>query len=229
MGLLRGLWRLAVQMLLLMAGATAIYAIAALVLGLFSVNRDFIEAADGIEIFLVSNGVHAAFAVPMDSPVADLRKDLPLPEAVREVKDAYVFIGWGDARIYPSTQTWTQLTASNAITTLLGLNGTVMHVEHARKPAASDRFVPIRISADGYRRLLVHISSSLRRDESGRLMRVAGASHGRMDAFYEALGRYTLIYTCNEWVREGLAKAGVRTARWAPLEPALFWQLRGSR
>jgi hypothetical protein len=32
------------------------------------------------------------------------------------------------------------------------------------------------------------------------------------------------VLTSNEWVRRGLAKAGVRTARWAPFERALMWQ-----
>lgn len=226
MRFVRGLTRSAFQCLALLASAAVLYTIAALVLGLAPVNRDFVAPADGIEIFLVSNGVHAAFAVPLVSPVADLRRDLPPPLSRRNDRETYVMIGWGDARIYPSTQTWRQLTAGNAIPAILGLNGTALQVEHIRSPSASDRFVPIRLSAESFRHLLEHIGSSFRRDERGRLLRMSGASHGRQDAFYEALGRYTLIYTCNEWVREGLAKAGVRTARWSPLEAPLFFQLR---
>jgi hypothetical protein len=32
-----------------------------------------------------------------------------------------------------------------------------------------------------------------------------------------------MVLTSNEWVRRGLAQAGVRTARWAPFDRALFW------
>jgi hypothetical protein len=37
---------------------------------------------------------------------------------------------------------------------------------------------------------------------------------------------YTFWFTCNEWVRRGLAEAGVRTAAWAPFDAAIFWQMR---
>lgn len=226
MGIRHGLARVAALAAALLASILFVYAGATVVLGLLSVNRDAIAPADGIEIFLLSNGAHAAFALPLVSPAADLRRALPLPDVDHAADDGYLMIGWGDARVYPSTQSWSQLTVSNALTALLGLNSTVMHVEHIRRPRPSERGVAVRVGADGYRRLLSHIAGSLRGDTDGRLVRVPGASHGRRDAFYEALGRYTLIYTCNEWVREGLAKAGVRTARWAPLEQALFWHLR---
>ena len=36
------------------------------------------------------------------------------------------------------------------------------------------------------------------------------------DAFYDATGRYSAVRTCNEWVGEGLRRAGVRVGRWTP-------------
>lgn len=221
-----GIARAMLHTVLAFMGFVAIYAGIALVLGLLPVNRRFVPPADGIEIHLVTNGVHAGFAVPLVNGIADLRADFPLPPGVAEERDIFVMVGWGDRLVYTETPTWRDLKPLSAVTALLGLNSTVMHVEHIRRPAPSAQFVSTRIDENGYRRLIGHVRASLRRDAHGRAIRLAGISHGRKDAFYEALGRYTLIYTCNEWVREGLAIAGVRTAVWAPLDTALFWQLR---
>ena len=215
------------------AGLVALYFMFALVLGLVPVNRGYVALpdaipADGIEVFVVSNGVHAGFAVPLVSRVDDLRSDLPLPPGVGtgNDQDIYVMIGWGDQRFYTQTRTWGDLTLRNTVSALLGFNDTVVHVEHIARPRASEHDVPVRLSEAQYKRLLGHIGRFLRRDQKGRLIRLEGVSHGRRDAFYMALGRYTLIYTCNEWVREGLAAAGVRTSAWSPLDWAIFHHLR---
>ena len=109
---------------------------------------------------------------------------------------------------------------------LLGSNDTVVHVEHMAKPRASSDFVPMRLGAEAYRRLIAHLRASLRSNGGGRPVLLPGVNHGRLDAFYRGTGRYTAIYTCNEWVRAGLAAAGVRTAVWAPLDWAIFHHLR---
>lgn len=109
---------------------------------------------------------------------------------------------------------------------LLGLNGAVMQILHVARPEPSARMLPVRVSDEGYRRLLAHVRSSLRRDAYGRAVPVPGATHGRGDTFYEAQGRYHPFFTCNEWVRSGLSAAGVRTAVWSPADVALFWHLR---
>lgn len=219
--------------MLAFAGFVALYFVCALVLGLVPVNRGFVAApdgilGDGIEVFVVSNGVHAGFAVPLVSRVADLRPDLPLPPGVGggNDEDIYVMIGWGDQRFYTQTRTWNDLTLRNTVSALLGFNDTVLHVEHIARPRASEHDVSMRLSEAGYQRLLGHIGGFVRRDGQGRPIRLDGVSHGRQDAFYMALGRYTLIYTCNEWVRAGLAAAGVRTAAWSPLDWAIFHHLR---
>ncbi|MCX8116114.1 MAG: DUF2459 domain-containing protein, partial [Burkholderiaceae bacterium] len=65
-----------------------------------------------------------------------------------------------------------------------------------------------------------------KRQADGRPLRIDAPGYFDTDAFYEAVPVYTLWFTCNEWVRRGLADAGVRTAAWAPFDTAIFWQLR---
>jgi uncharacterized protein (TIGR02117 family) len=84
----------------------------------------------------------------------------------------------------------------------------------------------VRISAEQYRRLVAYLRASFRRDGGGRPIRIDAPGYFDTDAFYEAIPVYTFWFTCNEWVRRGLAEAGVRTAAWAPFDIAIFRQLR---
>ncbi len=203
-----------------------LYALAAIVLGLVPINRGFVQADGGIEVFLLTNGVHAGLAVPLVAATSDLSRDFPPPSGRRASESAYVMIGWGDRRIYPETRVWADLRPTSALTAMLGLNGAVMHIEHVGRPEPSPTSVPIRLSEAAYGRLVTHISGSLQRDPRGNAVRLEGASHGRQDAFYAARGRYNPFYTCNGWVRQGLAEAGVRTALWSPADAALFHHVR---
>ena len=207
------------------AGLLVSYALAALVLGLVPVNRGFVEPADGVEIFVFTNGVHAGFVLPLTSDGADLAALFPPPPG-NDGREIYVMVGWGDRRVYTETLTWSDVSVPSVVLALLGSNDTVVHVEHMAKPRASADFVPMRLGAEAYRRLIAHLRASLRSNGGGRPVLLPGVNHGRLDAFYRGTGRYTAIYTCNEWVRAGLAAAGVRTAVWAPLDWAIFHHLR---
>lgn len=207
------------------AGLIASYALAALVLGLMPVNRSFVEPADGVEIFVFTNGVHAGLALPLSSPEVDLAGLFPPPPG-NEGREIFVMIGWGDRRVYTETPTWADVSLPSVVLALLGSNDTVVHVEHIARPRGSADFVAVRLGAEGYRRLVAHMRASLRGNGAGRPVFLPGVNHGRRDAFYLGTGRYTAIYTCNEWVRAGLAAAGVRTAVWAPLDWAIFHHLR---
>ena len=74
--------------------------------------------------------------------------------------------------------------------------------------------------------LVDHILDTLALDAAGQPRRIVGYSYRGNDRFYEAQGFYSPIVTCNEWVRIGLADAGIRTAFWAPFPGALLRHLR---
>ncbi|HEX8448713.1 MAG TPA: DUF2459 domain-containing protein [Allosphingosinicella sp.] len=43
--------------------------------------------------------------------------------------------------------------------------------------------------------------------------------------FYEAVGPYSAVYTCNSWTGAALRHAGVRTGLWTPLSQSIMWRL----
>lgn len=215
-----------VRALLAFAGAPASYLLLAAVLGAWPVNRGFVEAADGVAIYVRTNGVHAEIVVPTRAAGVDWSIDHPSQHFRRlDAPLAWIAFGWGDRDFYLNTPTWRELRLRTALVALSGLGRGAMHVEYLDRPEtyASQR---VRISPAQYRRLVEYLRASFRRDTEGRPIRIDAPGYFDTDAFYEAIPVYTFWYTCNEWVRRGLAEAGVRTAAWAPFDIAIFRQLR---
>lgn len=215
-----------VRALLAFAAAPASYVLLAVALGAWPVNRGFVEAPDGVAIYVRTNGVHAEIVVPTRAEGVDWSLDHP-PRHFRRLDAplAWIAFGWGDRDFYLNTPTWRELRLRTALVALSGLGQGAMYVEYVDRPEAyaSRR---VRISPAQYRRLVDYLRASFRRDGEGRPIRIDAPGYFDTDAFYEAIPVYTFWYTCNEWVRRGLAHAGVRTAAWAPFDIAIFRQLR---
>lgn len=206
--------------------APALYLLTALVLGLIPVNAGFRSVDGGIPVYVRTNGVHAELVLQtrgagvdwtVDHPASDMRAlAAPLP---------WIAFGWGDAEFFATTPTWSDLRLSTALAALSGTGQGAMHVEYVAAPAAyAGR--QLRLTAEQHARLVDYIRASFVRDASGRPRRLDASGYFDTDAFYAAGPRYTFWVTSNEWVRRGLATAGVRVPVWAPFDVAIFFQLR---
>lgn len=209
------------------------YLLLALVLGVWPVNRDFAPTpaqTGGVGIYLRTNGVHAELVFPAAAPF-DWRPEFPVASVVDPARARaadtlrWIAFGWGDRDFYLHTPTWRELRAGTVVVALFGLGSGAMHVEYLAQPLAY-RAQRIDLHPDQYRRLVAAVRAGFRRDAEGRPLRIDAPGYFGTDAFYEGTGRYTFWFTCNEWVRRTLARAGVRTAVWAPFDTALFWNLR---
>ena len=207
------------RLLLIFCCLPFLYGLAALVLGLVPVNPGFRQSAQGIDIYLHANAVHTDLIVPMHTDTSDWRGKLPnLGNA------EYLAIGWGDRAFYLETKQWSDLKAGNALRALTGQDGTLLHVELMGQPPESAEVVKLRISAVQYAKLADAIDAAFAKGADGKPIVIAGAHYDERDAFYEAVGRYSLFATCNEWARAALAQACIRTAAWAPFSQALLYQ-----
>lgn len=203
----------------------ALYLLAALLLGAWPRNAEFVESTDGIPIFVRTNGVHADIVVPTRTRVIEWSTEFP-PNQMREltVPTPWIAFGWGDRGFMLTTPTWADLRPSTALAAVSGLGEGVMHVEYVESPQAYAAR-RVRVSAAEYERLVAAIRASFVRNADGTVKQLDAPGYFGSDAFYEAVPRYTFWYTCNEWTRRVLASAGVRTATWSPFDTAIMFHL----
>jgi uncharacterized protein (TIGR02117 family) len=206
------------------------YAGAALLLGLLPANAGWQPtpaAQGGVPVHLRTNGVHADLVLPARAPhdfsrefsrsAVNDRSQKPAPAAFE-----WIAFGWGDRGFYLNTPHWADLQAGIAWRALTAQGPSAMHVEYLRRPEDYDTRL-LWLSAREFTLLVAYVRSGFRRDARGAPIRIAHPGYFATDAFYEGLGSYSPVLTSNEWVRRGLAQAGVRTARWAPFDRALLW------
>jgi len=189
----------------------------------FPVNRDFVQPANGIDIFIASNGVHTDLVLPVRASGIDWREILPLSD----LKDpttapTHIGFGWGDRAFYLETRRWQDVTIGTALAALLGLGPSALHVVWQARPLEADNIRRLRITPVQLAHLARYLRAGFVTDSVGKPIAIPGAGYHAHDAFYEAHGSYSLVLTCNEWLRRALADAGIRTALWAPFDYDLF-------
>lgn len=217
---------------LLLFAVPLVYALSALVLGLIPAGRAIQPAAPGgnrIEIHVRTNGLHADLVLPARGPYDWTREFAPLSivDRTRLPSPAgldWIAFGWGDRAFYLETPRWRDLKLRTALNALAGRGPAAMHVEYLGRPQ-DYRTVRVGVDEDGYRRLVAYVRTGFSRDAQGRAIRIDHPGYVATDAFFEGTGHYSPWFTSNEWVRRGLAGAGVRTALWSPFDVALFWHL----
>jgi uncharacterized protein (TIGR02117 family) len=212
------------------AGLLAIpilYLFLAFVLALVPANAGWKEPKQGVTIFVRTNGVHTWIMVPKVGPDMDWRPFVPGAH-LRDPRwgaGDHVAFGYGNRTFYLETPTWGDLTMKNAFLAAFGSGRSLMHAEHDHAPIPNDHQRPIVLTREQYRRLSAFLRAGFQRDGDGRTMPLIGRGYGQSDMFYEAVGPYNAVLTCNEWTGRALRHAGVRTGVWTPLSWSIMWRL----
>ena len=224
-------WRRAARILSrIVASIVAIpllYLFAALVLGAIPVNRDWREPADGVTVFVGSNGVHTWVIMPATNETMDWRPYAPA-EHLRDPRTgntSHVGVGFGQREFFLYTPTWAELSVGIAARALLGSGPGLLHVEHLDNPRIDNRTRAIRMTPEQYGRLTQFIRSDFQRDGKGRTRPLLGRGYGSNDMFYETNRDYNVVVTCNEWTGRALRRAGVRMGMWTPFAQSIMWRL----
>ncbi|EMR03797.1 TIGR02117 family protein [Cesiribacter andamanensis] len=225
--MLRRLFRYFYVLLLSLLALLLLFVGLAWLLALLPANADAHPQSEGVAVYITTNGVHADFRVPVQTEVIDWRQLLPLRDYTgADSRFRYVAFGWGDQGFYLHTPQWSDLTPGTAARALFMPSPTAMHVTYyPHAPATGKDSRRLYLSPEQYRQLVAYIQQSFARTASGELLLIPGAGYSPYDNFYEARGSYTLFYTCNNWVNEGLQKIGVKTARWAPFDWGVMYHL----
>lgn len=183
------------------------YAAAALAGGAIPANNGWVQAGQGVRIYVADNGVHTDLVLPA-TDFADLLE----PDALGDPAAAslsHVMLGWGNRDFYLNTPTWADVNPLTVLAAMAGRGETVVHVHHVEEPRAGPDVRALVLRPDEYARLVAYLRGSF---AGGAAVR----GYGPGDAFYPATGGYSAVRTCNEWTGRGLRAAGVRMGVWTP-------------
>ncbi len=211
--------------------AAILYGVAVWVLGWIPVNAGYKQAARGVAVVVVSNGIHTDFYLPARHPAKDWTRFAPLEDTARGPREApYVLVGWGDRGFYLDTPTWDDLSVSTTLAAVFLPTPSVMHLYyHYYLPPPGEACVHLWLRDEEYAQLVAYLEAGFRRGDDGAPILLQGRGYTPGDVFYEGVGSYHLFYTCNNWASGALAAAGVRQPWWSPLDGPIFEQLRPAR
>jgi uncharacterized protein (TIGR02117 family) len=201
----------------------SIYFVAAFGLAAIPSNSNFLECKkDAVEIFVRSNGVHTDLVLPMQNDIKSWSAFISPNETKAHLTNAkYVAFGWGDKGFYLETPTWNDLKFKTAFKALFFLSSTAMHVTFYEDMSPSESCKKICISRESYLKLVRYIGDSFV-TESGSPKLIKGAGYGNNDLFYDAVGTYSLFYTCNTWTNCGLKDANLKACVWTPFDGGIL-------
>lgn len=203
-----------------------IYLFISLLLGFIPVNTGYEEATEGIPVFIVSNGVHTDFVLPMKNDQMDWR-DFFMPEDFGSLMNqaTHIAFGWGDQGFYLNTPEWSDLKLKTALVALIVPSRSAMHVTLWGEPETGPLARKILVSRSQYTRIMDYIVRSFLMGPEGKPIRLDHPGYGKYDLFYESGLTFHLFRTCNVWTNTGLIRSGLRTSLWTPFDRPILYQL----
>ena len=181
-------------------------------------NGDWKEAETGIPIMVETNGVHTGIVMPVVTPVKDWRETFPSASKpmTEGMKPTHISVGWGDREVFLTVPTWGDLKASTAVRIATQGGPAVMRIGHYYRPTGGPNHRWVVLREEEYARLVARIEAGLPLVEDPH----DRESHDSFDPtalVYDSIGHYTLSNTCNQWVGDTLAAAGIEMGLWTPL------------
>jgi uncharacterized protein (TIGR02117 family) len=204
----------------------ALYLLSAFICKYITTNDDFVEEQDGVEVFLISNGVHADICLPLDSNTIFWSKYFDEKDfATLKNKAKFISFGWGDKGFFLDTPTWADLTAKTAIKALFIPSSAALHVSYlSDNPKLSETTKSFKINKAALKKMEQYIISYIQLKNNSPILIDCCRYPNVHDNFYEAKGKYHLFRTCNVWTNQVIKEAGVKTSIWSPFESSILHQ-----
>lgn len=205
-------------------GIVIIYVLLGFALPFISVSAKDDGQKKDIPIYIYTNGVHTDIVMPVKNDLQDWSLKIPFANIKSGKTDYnYIGIGWGDKGFYLDTPTWADLKFSTAVKATFWLSDSAMHCTYYNTMNEGDDCKMIMISRSQYENLVKFVENKFDRDQNGNFMLIpTDAVYGDNDAFYDAKGTYSFLYTCNTWSNDALKAAGQKAALWTPSDFGIF-------
>ena len=174
--------------------------------------------------FIKTNGMHTDIVVPVKSDYVDWSEKFPFENTLSKRTDyKFVGIGWGDKGFYLDTPTWADLKFSTAVKAAFWMSDAAVHTTFYDEMKVNDSVKSFTMTERQYERLIKYVDESMDKDREGNYINIpTNAVYGKDDAFYEAKGAYSFLFTCNTWTNKGLKVAGQKAALWTPTDFGIF-------
>jgi uncharacterized protein (TIGR02117 family) len=205
-------------------GIVIIYVILGLLIPYIPVSAKDDGQKKEIPIYIYTNGVHTDIVMPVRNDLQDWSQKIPFDNTKSKKTDyQYIGIGWGDKGFYLDTPTWADLKFSTAVKAAFWLSDSAMHCTYYNTMKEGDDCKMIMISRNQYKNLVKYVEDKFDRDQNGNFMLIpTNAVYNDNDAFYDAKGTYSFLYTCNTWSNNALKAAGQKAALWTPSDFGIF-------
>jgi uncharacterized protein (TIGR02117 family) len=179
-------------------------------------NPNWRPPAQGVDIFVESNGVHVSLIVPITAAGEDM-SDLLRPEHLPnpQLYGTHAMIGWGHGPVYRNAQTWDDVRSGDIASAIVGSDDTTLHIYHLINPQPLSHRKILKVSPQQYRILVSRIRATFRLNSLGES--VAFRAYADDNLFYDSHGHYSAFNTCNNWTGEILRDSGIRIGIWTPM------------
>jgi len=208
----------------ILLGIIVVYVAAGYFLPLIEVPAKDDGQEKEIPIYIYTNGVHTDIVMPVKNDLHDWSTKIPFGNTKSKETDyRFVGIGWGDKGFYLDTPTWADLKFSTAFKAAFWLSESAMHCTYYKTMKEGEDCKMIMVSRNQYKDLVKFVDEKFDKDTNGNYILVpTNAVYGNNDAFYDAIGKYSFLDTCNTWANNALKAAGQKAAWWTPSDYGIF-------
>lgn len=207
----------------LLIGLLLVYALITVGLSYIPVNKKANDP-DEVTIYLLTNGVHTDIVMPFVNDTRDWSTYLDTQLTTSKLQNPqWVAFGWGDKGFYLETPEWSDLKASVALKAATGLSSAAMHVTYYTTLTEGEDCVKISVSKAHYQKMAQFVFDSFQLKDNKFQPIVTDQNYGDHDVFYEAVGSYSLFYTCNTWANQVLKKGNQKAALFTLLDQGIFY------
>ena len=181
-------------------------------------NAGWSETETGIPVMVESNGVHTGIVMPVVTPVKDWRETFPsaAEPMANGLRATHISVGWGDREVYRTVARWSDLKPATALRIATRGGPAVMRVARYYRPGGDENHRWLILREAEYARLVAAVEAGLPPIADPR-NRVSLSSFDPQARIYDSTGHYTPFYSCNQWVANALAEAGIEMGLWSPL------------
>ena len=153
-------------------------------------------------LYVVNHGWHTGFVVPADAIQEQV------PELIERFGGSeYLEFGWGDREFYQAKE----ITIGLALQAIFLPTSSVVHVvavpENVNAFFQYSEVEKLNLNESELNSLVKFISGSLHRNDNG-IVKLKTGIYGDSQ-FYQGVGDYYLMNTCNRWTAKGLKSIGM--------------------